>query len=49
VIRETQLALTNGLKGNLTDRFRTRNSPLVFICHNGVNSTWHRCAVLELT
>jgi len=27
VTRETQLALTNWLKGNLTDRLRTRNSP----------------------
>jgi len=28
VTRETQLVLTNWLKGNLTDRLRTRNSPL---------------------
>jgi len=28
VTREKQLALTNWLKGNLTDRLRTRNSPL---------------------
>jgi len=27
VTRETQLALTDWLKGNLTDRLRTRNSP----------------------
>jgi len=29
VTRETQLALTDWLKGNLTDRLRTRNAPLV--------------------
>ena len=27
--QETQLALTDWLKGNLTDRLRTRNSPLI--------------------
>jgi len=27
VTRETQLALTDWLKGNLTDRLTTRNSP----------------------
>ena len=27
--RETQLALTDWLKGNLTDRLRMRNSPLM--------------------
>jgi len=27
VTRETQLALTHWLKGNLTDRLRTRNLP----------------------
>jgi len=29
VTRETHLALTSWLKGNLTDRLRTRNSPLM--------------------
>jgi len=28
VTRKTQLALTDWLKGNLTDQLRTRNSPL---------------------
>jgi len=31
VTRETQLAVTDWLKGNLTNWLRTRNSPLIYV------------------